>query len=152
MREITTSTENDITVKGDGIEYTISRSALLVHDLKIEPTLMATIEQNLDQLSRIDPRSAGTVQAFKENLKNGRLSMRERGGYGWLNSWCYTKSDRSYGRGKDYINGLEQTLFGFRLGEKVWGEQNGQRLDPGFDHIFKLAVKEIQRKFGKKPG
>ncbi len=147
MRTISKCADNEITVTGEGIEYTISRSAIIIPHIMIEQKLMADIEKNLDQLSRIDPRSAGTVQAFKGNLKNGKLSLRDRGGYGWLNSWCYTPSDRSYGRGHDYIKSLEKILFGFEIGEKIWGERDGRRIDPGVDHIFNLAFKKIHEKY-----
>lgn len=151
MRKILDCTDNEITISGDGIEYKISRSAIIIPYIKVEPKLMADIEKNLDQLSRIDTRSAGTVQAFKGSLKNGRLSLRERGGYGWLNSWCYTPSDRSYGRGHDYIKSLEKALFGFEIGEKIWGETGGKRNDPGIDYIFSLASKKIHDKYGPCP-
>lgn len=151
MRKILDCTDNEMTMSGEGIEYKITRSAIIIPYIKIEPNLKADIEKNLDQLSRIDPRSAGTVQAFKANLMNGRLSLRDRGGYGWLNSWCYTPSDRSYGRGHDYIKSLEKILFGFEIGEKIWGETGGKRIDPGVDYIFNLVSKKIHDKFGPCP-
>lgn len=147
MRKIVKCTGNEITVSGDGIEYTINRSAMIIPEIKVEPGILAEIDKELDTLSRIDPRSSGTVLAFKRNLMNGKLGLRERGGYGWLNSWSYTPSTRSYGRGHDYIKSLERTLFGFEIGEKIWGEQSGQRVDPGIDYIFNLASKKIHEKY-----
>ncbi len=143
--------DNEITVSGEGIEYRISRSAITIPEIKIEPEILARIEKELDTLARIDTRASGTVLAFKENLKNGKLSLRDRGGYGWLNSWCYTPSTRSYGRGHDYVKSLEKTLFGFEIGEKIWGETSGKRIDPGVDYIFNLAYKKIHEKYGSCP-
>ena len=151
MRKILNCTVNEIFISGDGIEYKISRSESIIPYISIEPKLMADIEQKLDMLSRIDKRSKGTMQAFNVNLKRGNLTLRERGGYGWLNTWCYTPSTRPYGRGHDYIKSLEKALFGFRIGEKIWGETDGERIDPGVDYIFNLASKKIHENFGSCP-
>jgi hypothetical protein len=151
-RKILNCTTDEITVEGESVKYTINRSANIITNLEIEPKLMEEIEKKLDNLSRTDPRSKGTVQAFKQNLRRGRLSLRDRGGYGWLNSWLYTRSDRSYGRGHDYIKTIETILFGFELGERIWGEQDGARIDPGFDYIFNLASKRTHENFGECPG
>jgi len=148
MRQILSCTDNDITIRGEGIEYKISRSAIIVPYISIEPKLMGDIKKNLDQLSRIDPRSARPVQAFKTNLISGKLTLKESGGYGWLNSWCYTQSHAPYGEGHNFIKSLEKTLFGFEIEEKIWGEKDGKRVNHGIDHIFNLASKKIHNTFG----
>ena len=78
MRSILNCTDNKITVSGEGIEYTINRSAIIISDIKIEPKLIDDLGKKLEYLSRIDTRSKGTVLAFSKNLKNGQLSLRER--------------------------------------------------------------------------
>lgn len=151
MRKILNCTDDEVTVEGEGVKYTISRSAYIIKNIEIEQKLMDDIVKRLDNLARTDPRSKGTVSAFKGNLQTGRLSLRDRGGYGWLNTWCYTASDRSFGRGHDYIKSLEKTLFGFEIGERIWGETDGKRIDPGPEYIFKLASKRIHDNFGPCP-
>ena len=151
MRKILNCTDNKITVNGDGIEYTICRSINIIQDIKIEPKIMADIEAKLDQLLIIDTRPEEIVPKFKRNLRDGKLSLKEMGGYGWLNTWCYTPSDAPYGEGHDSIKSLEKALFGFEIEEKIWGEKDGKRVNPGVNYIFDLASKKIHENLGPCP-
>ncbi|MFZ3060155.1 MAG: hypothetical protein WA102_10505 [Candidatus Methanoperedens sp.] len=155
-REIIQCSDKEVTVFGDGIEYTYrlidnpsfsfeSSTPKSGFDIKIiDNAINVIIYNKLNTFIKNDLRSANLGRIFGQNLSRGSISW---ACYKWLNSHCYTKKTKSWLTTGQLMCDLESILFGFKLRKKLQGQCDHMPVTYTDQEVFDMFFEKTHAKF-----
>jgi|GEM_PF-2814491 hypothetical protein len=159
-RKIIQCNNKEVTVGGDGIEYTYRfidnpsfsfdrASPKSGFEIKIiNDAIKDNIHINLDVFIINDTRSENLGRIFSKNLDCGLISWEN---YKWLNSHCYTNKTKTWLTNGRLLYDIEDMLFGFHLNKKLQGQCNYKPVIYTNHEVFDLVLEETHKKFSHCP-
>lgn len=159
-RKIIQCNDKEVTVGGDGIEYTYrlidnpsfsfdSPTPKSGFEIKIINNGINDIIYNkLDTFIKKDRRSANLGRIFAQNLNSGSISW---ACYKWLNSHCYTKKTKSWLTTGKLMYETEYILFGFHLEKKLKGQCDLKCITYNDQEVFEKVFEKTHATFGPCP-
>lgn len=159
-RKIIQCNDKEVTVSGDGIEYTYrlidnpsfsfdSPATKSGFEIKIvDNGIKDIIYKKLEIFNKKDTRSANRGRMFARNLSSGSISW---ACYKWLNSHCYTKKTKSWLTTGKLMCEIEYILFGFQLREKLQGQCDHKCVTYNDQEVFDKVFEKTRATFGPCP-
>lgn len=159
-RKIIQCNDEEVTVSGDGIEYTyrlIDSPTFSFDDFDrpatksgfeikiVDNGIKDIIYKKLEIFNKNDARSANLGLIFARNLNRGSISW---AGYKWLNSHCYTNKTKTWLTNGKLMCEVEYILFGFQLKEKLQGQCNYKCVTYNVQEVFDMVFEKTHAKFG----